>query len=466
MGLLALTLLSGVPARAEIASWLVFDLDSGRVVEQRNAFRQWHPASLTKLMTAYVTFDALRAKRIDLNSTVVVSAAANREPASKMGFKVGVKMTVDNALKMVLVKSANDVAVALAEAVGGSKSGFSDLMNQHAARLGMRDSHFVNPHGLPDRDQIISAYDMAVLIRALLKDFPEYKDYYDHAGIRFGKKTLKSANREYLLRVRGANGLKTGFICDSGYNVAVSAKRGGRTLVAIILGAASGLERAAAARQLIDKGFAQRPQFFTRGTVLSRMTRPTKVKAPPPSGYCKRAKKPGVDELMARYAGGQSASAPRRPGSATELPGVTLSYANSRVSADNARLLPKPQTKKKPVSIKKANGKIDWAKVMDTLIGPRIRSYEPIPVSVGVPKGSVEPVHVDADPQTTGSIPGALAFVPLPTPKPGFVAVSAPEPAMAPSTVRGVARPGSIVVLPPLAADGTRTPLVRPAPIR
>lgn len=409
---LVLGFASGVPAQAEIASWMVFDVDSGRVIEQRNAFRKWHPASLTKLMTAYVTFDALRAGRIDLNSPVVVSAAANREPASKMGFKVGVKMTVDNALKMVLVKSANDVAVALAETVGGSKDGFSALMNKHAARLGMRDSHFVNPHGLPDRAQVVSAYDMALLASALLKDFPQHRDYYNHAGIRFGKKTLRSANREFLLRVRGANGLKTGFICDSGYNVAVSAKRGGRTLVAIVMGAASGLERAAAARSLMEKGFASRSRLFAaKGKTLSQMTRPAAARALPAKGYCKRAKKAGVDELMARYAGGASARTATAAADADDdngLPGVALSYSAGQIGDKNARLLPGQKTKavKKKVKVKKSNGKVDWAKVMNALMGPRIRAYEPIRVSVGVPKGAKKPVFPSI---ATGALPAVAS---------------------------------------------------------
>ena len=457
---LALALVSSLPARAEIAAWLVFEQESGRVVEQKNAFRKWHPASLTKLMTAYVTFDALRAGRIDLTSPVVVSVAANAEPPSKMGFKVGTKMTVDNALKMVLVKSANDVAVALAEAVGGSKSGFAALMNSHAARLGMRDSRFSNPHGLPDRSQIVSAYDMALLVRALWTDFPQYREYYSHSGIRFGKKTLKSANREYLLRVRGANGLKTGYICDSGYNVAVSAKRGGRTLVAIVLGAASGLERAAHARYLIDKGFTRGLRIFSSGKKLDQLSRPVKVKALPKRGYCKRAEKPGVDDLMARYGGGRSV----RPASTgatagSNLPGVALAYAGDAGGERNARLLPRA-AKKKTTKKKKAKNKVDWAKVMNALLGPRIRAYEPIRVNTGVPKGAKVPQLVSI---ATGEVVSDAEIAArgdnaLPMPKPEIVSAFVPW--------RGLARPGAIVVLPPIAADGTRVPLVRPARLR
>lgn len=453
LSLVLLGLAGSLPARAEIASWLAFDLESGHVLEQRNAFRQWHPASLTKLMTAYVTFDAIRAGRLSLNSPVVVSARALAEPPSKMGFKVGTELTVDNALKMVLVKSANDIAVALGEAVGGSVENFARLMNAQAARLGMRDSHFTNPNGLPDRAQVVTAHDLALLARALLNEFPQYREYYSYSGIRFGKKTLKSANREFLLRVRGANGLKTGYICDSGYNVAVSAKRGGRTIIAIVLGAASGLERAAAASHLVEKGFATGTGFFSRRKTIDQLARPARPRAVPPAGYCKRAKEPDVDELIARYAGRGGAGRRSTP---------ALAYA----TGDSGRIIPAARSAAVPETPKKSNGKVDWAKVLNILIGNRLHEYDPVPVTTGVPKGAKrpQPLMVKLAPLQDG-VKDALGDAPLPTPKPRFAAAAA-APAVAPAAAaapRAQPKPGSIVVLPPRAADGTRTPLVRPA---
>ena len=263
------------------------------------------PASLTKLMTAYVTFTAIREGRITMASPVTMSAHAAAQPPSKMGLKPGTQLSLDAALKVMLVKSANDIAVAIAETVGGSEGGFADVMNQTARRLGMRDTHFVNPHGLPDPNHYSSVRDMAVLARALLRDFPQYRELYGYAGVQFGKHLLRSANREYLQRVRGADGLKTGYICNSGYNVAVSATRGGRTVVAIVFGAASGLERAAMSRQLIEKGF-EGGGLFSRRKTLDEMARPRIVKGLPPDGYCKRNKKPDVAELLKTYAGGRT----------------------------------------------------------------------------------------------------------------------------------------------------------------
>jgi D-alanyl-D-alanine carboxypeptidase len=246
------------PARADIGAFVLIDANSGAVIEEDNATRKWYPASLTKMMTAYVTFKAIREGRASLNSAVVQSKNSLSEPPSKMGFKVGTRFTVDTALKIILIKSANDVAVALGEAVAGSEAGFIAMMNAEARRLGMSNTYFTNPHGLPDNRQVTTARDMAILAMALRRDFPESRKFYEHPGIRFGKKTLRSANREFLLRVPGANGMKTGYICNSGYNVAASVTRGNRTLIAVILGAGSGLERTAFARQLFDEGFRKR----------------------------------------------------------------------------------------------------------------------------------------------------------------------------------------------------------------
>ena len=143
-----------------------------RVIEESDALRPWYPASTTKLMTAYVTFEAIRAGQVSLDSAVLYSANAARQPASKMGFRPGTMITLDNALKMMMVKSANDIAVAVAETVGGSVAGFTNRMNAAANHLGMTRSHFVNPNGLPDENNYSTARDMAILGRTLLTEFP------------------------------------------------------------------------------------------------------------------------------------------------------------------------------------------------------------------------------------------------------------------------------------------------------
>ena len=230
-----------VPARADIGPYLVIDAATGTVLEEHEATRPWYPASLTKMMTAYVTLKALREGRLQLDSPVTQSANSLAQPPSKMGFKVGTQLTLETALTMLMVKSANDLAVAIGETVGGTEENFIAMMNAEARRLGMRSTHFVNPHGLPDNRQVSSAADLAILAMALKREFPDAHKYYRHPGLKFGKQTLRSANREFLQRVAGADGLKTGYICNSGYNVAASATRTGRTVIAVVLGAGCGL---------------------------------------------------------------------------------------------------------------------------------------------------------------------------------------------------------------------------------
>lgn len=345
-------------ARADIGAFILVDAKSGAVIDQKNATRKWYPASLTKMMTAYVTFKAIREGRATLNSAVVQSKNSISEPPSKMGFKVGTRFTVDTALKIILIKSANDVAVALGEAISGSEAAFIAAMNAEARRLGMTNTRFTNPHGLPDNGQVTTARDMAILAMALRRDFPESRDFYKYPGIRFGKKTLRSANREFLLRVPGANGMKTGYICNSGYNVAASVSRKGRTLIAIILGAGSGLERTAFARQLFDNGFRKRG-----GQNVSTLTGSSGN--PPANGYCRRNKSPGPNGYMARF------------DMQNEKRGGFLFFKADKTKEKNADAS----------GYTKSNGKPDWAKILDRTLGPRRLAYKPLQVSLGNPSG-------------------------------------------------------------------------------
>jgi D-alanyl-D-alanine carboxypeptidase len=173
-----------------------------------------------------------------------------------MGFRPGTQVTVDNALKMMMVKSANDMAVVLAEGVGGSIDGFSAIMNDTAKKLGMTQTSYVNPNGLPADGQITSARDLGILARAFLRDLPEYEYFVHIPAIRFGKRVTGNFNK-LIGRYPGADGFKTGFICASGYNLVASATRNGRRLIAVVLGANSGTARAVKAAQLLERGFAQ-----------------------------------------------------------------------------------------------------------------------------------------------------------------------------------------------------------------
>jgi len=244
--------------QAKADALLLVDADTGRVLHAENATYPWYPASVTKLMTTYTTLRAVKEGRITLDSLFVVTANAAAQSPTKMGFAVGTQVTVDNALKMLMVKSANDMAVLLAEGVSGSIENFATEMNRNARRLGMTQTNYVNPNGLPADEQITSARDLAILARTLIHEFPEY-DYYWHLPcIRLGKKVVRNYNT-LLGRYPGADGMKTGFICASGFNLVATASRDGKRMIAVVLGAPSSAVRAVKAAQLLEQGFNSGP---------------------------------------------------------------------------------------------------------------------------------------------------------------------------------------------------------------
>jgi D-alanyl-D-alanine carboxypeptidase len=253
---LSCSLLVANPARA--SSSILIDAASGKVLKAENATYPWYPASTTKLMTLYMTLSALRDQRITLDTLFTVSPNANIQAPTKMGFPVGTQVTVDNALKMMMVKSANDMAVMLAEGIGGSIDGFAQEMTDTAHRLGMTESNFVNPNGLPADGQIMSARDLAILARALIHDFPEYSSYWHIPAIKFGRRVVRNYN-PLLGRYPGTNGMKTGFICASGFNLVATATRDNKQLIAVVLGAPSSTARAVKAAELLENGFNQNP---------------------------------------------------------------------------------------------------------------------------------------------------------------------------------------------------------------
>jgi D-alanyl-D-alanine carboxypeptidase len=263
------TLAVVAPRLVHAEALLVVEADTGKVLQADNATYPWYPASVTKLMTAYVTLKAVKDGRISLDTLLTVSPTAASQSPSKMGFKPGTQVTVDNALKIMLVKSANDMAVVLAEGVGGSIDGFSAQMNQAAQKLGMTQTSYVNPNGLPADGQITSARDLAILARAIIHDLPEYEYFVHIPSIRFGRKVTQNFNK-LIGRYPGADGFKTGFICASGYNLVASATRNGRRLIAVVLGASSGQMRAVRAAQLLERGFSNNGLSWLRpslGTV-------------------------------------------------------------------------------------------------------------------------------------------------------------------------------------------------------
>ncbi len=237
------------------APYLVADADSGQVLMQSDATEVWYPASLTKLMTVYVALDAVRSGKLTMDTPIVVSARAARAPPSKMGFRPGTEVTLDNALKMLMVKSPNDLAITVAEGVSGSVESFADEMNAAGQRLGLHESHFVNPNGLHNPDHVSSARDMAMIARALLREFPEHADLFGIGELQLGNQIITNHNG-LIGRYPGADGMKTGFTCPAGFNVVASANHYGRHLLVVVLGSPTAKIRNQEAADLFDRGFA------------------------------------------------------------------------------------------------------------------------------------------------------------------------------------------------------------------
>jgi D-alanyl-D-alanine carboxypeptidase len=280
LGIATLALALTAASRAYAEAKLLIEAATGKVLFAENATRPWYPASLTKLMTTYTVLREIKEGHITLNTLLTITPDAAKQPPTKMGFPVGTKVTVDNALKMMLVKSANDIAVAIADGVGGSVDNFAHLMNENAARLGMTQSHFVNPNGLPAEHHVTSARDLGILARALIREFPQYDSYWHIHAIRYGNRVIRNYNH-LLDRYPGADGMKTGFICASGYNLVGSATRDGRRLIAIVLGTYSGKDRTQQTAQLLERGFDAAPLSWLTPS-LGTVDALAPIDAPPP----------------------------------------------------------------------------------------------------------------------------------------------------------------------------------------
>ncbi|KEG21307.1 D-alanyl-D-alanine carboxypeptidase family protein [Bartonella bacilliformis] len=234
------------------------DLANGRILEHNQAFERWYPASLTKLMTAYVVFRAMSIGKISPDTSITISKAAAQAPPYRSGYKTGSTITLDAALSITLVKSTNDLAIAIGEAIAGSQKAFVKQMNAHAQRLGMFGTHFANASGLPDPNNYSTARDIALLAVQIRREFPQYTHYFSIPAIDFGdNKKIQYNSNKLIDRFDGIDGMKTGFICASGFNLVASATRNNRTIIAVILGAENIDEREAKAAELLHKAFTK-----------------------------------------------------------------------------------------------------------------------------------------------------------------------------------------------------------------
>jgi D-alanyl-D-alanine carboxypeptidase len=236
---------------------LLVDMQTGDTLYSEAAGKPWHPASLTKLMTAYVAFQAIAEGRFSLDSRVTLSVKAVSQAPASSGLPAGDSLTLKDALYIMLVKSANDMAWAVAETLGnGDVNATVAEMNATAARLGLTGTHYNNPNGLPDDGQVTTARDLAVLAIDLRRTFPQYDDIFRTQSVTIGKVTLRASNL-MLKKFAGMTGMKTGYICGSGLNIVATAKRDGRELMAVVLGGTSERERDQIAAHLLLRGFAK-----------------------------------------------------------------------------------------------------------------------------------------------------------------------------------------------------------------
>lgn len=290
LSLLLLSSLWAASAEAKPRASLVVDAKTGAVLQSSAPTARHYPASLTKMMTAYLVLDAVEAGRLSFSQKLTVSAAAARQPPTRLGLAEGRQITVLQALLAMLTRSANDASVVLAEAVAGSEEAFARQMTHWARNLGMLRTRFRNATGLPDPDQVTTARDMVILVLALMNDFPQHYHFLSAPAVTYGGRTLPAFNG-WVRSYAGADGAKTGFTCGSGYNIAATARRDGRRLVAIVLGESSSARRNVALTRLMNDAFAGRVQPTEQaGLYLASLTTAPDTPAPfvLPNGTCGR----------------------------------------------------------------------------------------------------------------------------------------------------------------------------------
>ncbi|MFL7905224.1 D-alanyl-D-alanine carboxypeptidase family protein [Azospirillum argentinense] len=268
LAVLAVTILAPLPALAAKYAAIVVDARTGEVLHEENADTLTYPASLTKMMTLYLTFDALDEGRLRLDQALPVSAWAEAQSPTKLGLRAGKTLRVEQAILGLVTKSANDASVVLAEALGGSEAKFAEMMTRKARELGMRNTVFRNSNGLPNMQQVTTARDFSILSRAMLSDHSRYYPYFSRRAFVYGGRSLNNHNR-LMSRYEGMDGIKTGYTVASGFNLAASAVRDGRRLVAVVLGGKSAASRDARMEAILDKAF-DKPSRGSEAPVVAR----------------------------------------------------------------------------------------------------------------------------------------------------------------------------------------------------
>jgi len=317
------------PPTVAAKAWLLYDYTSAHIIASSNEHERIEPASLTKLMTAYLAFSALKQKTLTLDQVVPVSERAWKTPGSRMFIEPGKPVTVEQLLHGMITQSGNDAAMALAEAVAGSEEVFVQMMNREAQRLGMKDTHFVDPTGLPDPKHYTTAYDLNLLVAALIRDFPEYYPLFSQREFRYDNISQPNRNRLLWLDPH-VDGLKTGHTESAGYCLIASAKRGAQRLVSVVLGTDSDSARTQESLKLLNYGFQfyQSAKLYSKGQAVSTLEvwkgAESSVKAGFLSDFYVSAPRGQADQLKADLVSTQPLVAPISVGQKVGMVKVTL----------------------------------------------------------------------------------------------------------------------------------------------
>jgi D-alanyl-D-alanine carboxypeptidase len=341
---LAVALAVGMAAAAQAAprvASFVMDARNGAELHAVNADERLHPASLTKMMTLYLVFEAVQRGRLSLDQTVTVSRAAAGQPPSKMGFRAGQTVPLRDLIRSAAIRSANDSAVVLAEAVAGTEARFAELMTRRARELGMTRTTFRNASGLTAQGHLSTARDMAVLGRRLLEDFPQYYNLFGRQTAQAHGRTISNTNR-LLTSYRGADGIKTGYTRAAGFNLVSSAERGNVRVIVAYFGGSSGAQRNARVAELMDLGFARAPARPQRVPAASLVASAGPAMAAPPTPRPGAEDDAAVADLLAEGARALGAALTPAAAQAAEMPADRRAPAPRLAALRSAPPTPRP----------------------------------------------------------------------------------------------------------------------------
>jgi D-alanyl-D-alanine carboxypeptidase len=393
----AIVTIPSSPTQAAPYADIVVDANTGTVLHSTNPDAQRHPASLTKIMTLYLLFEQLEAGKLKLDSQLKVSAEAAEQNPTKLGLKPGSTLAVEDAIKGMVTRSANDAAVVVAEAIAGDEREFAKLMTRKAQALGMSRTVYKNASGLPDNDQVTTARDQSTLGRAVQERFPRYYKYFSIRTFTFRGQSISNHNR-LLGKVEGVDGIKTGYINASGFNLVTSVHRGNRYLVAVVMGGSSGASRDARMRDLVNDKIAQ--ASTKRTTSMFAEASETPESKPEPKVAAKPEPKP------------ESKSEPKVASKAEAK--AETKVAETKVEPKvEAKAETKPETKPEPKAEAKAKGESRFA----------VASAISVPVRFGPPGSQAEPAVARMEPAAARVEPAAAA-----APSPSRIAAGSTDP--------------------------------------